>query len=166
MSAAAVWSMDRAIAEMIGAGAFGAGAELETLEPDSQRTGQDQYASTVYFGTVFVRDREGDRRGHQLVFKLKNRVPELRDLYQADSQFHNEIFFYEQMVPYFRAAEPASARVPSLANYLYGRNGCGDLADTDMVVLENDSARGYRLSAQRLYLDFDHIVVALKTLAK
>lgn len=163
---AAVWSMDRAIAEMIEAGAFGAGAQLEMIEPDSQRTGQDQYASTVYFGTVLVRDRQGDRHSHQLVFKLKHRMAGLRDLYQADSQFHNEILFYERIVPFFRTAQLATDRVPSLANYFYGRNGCADLVDTDMIVLENESTRGYRLSEQRLYLDLDHMIVTLKTLAK
>ncbi|VVC43034.1 Protein of unknown function DUF227,Protein kinase-like domain,CHK kinase-like [Cinara cedri] len=160
------WSMDRAVAEMIDAGAFGSGSEFVALEPDSQRTGQDQYASTVYFGTAIVRDRDRDRHSHQLVFKLKHRDPGLRDLYCADWQFHNEILFYERISPFFEGYAPTADHVPPLARYYYGRNDCGDRVLGDMVVLENAGTRGYRLSEQRLYLDRDHIVVALRTLAK
>lgn len=167
--------MDRLVAGMTDAGAFGPGCTPVSFEPDPRFAGQDQFASTIIYGTLTVLDgRTGSRRRHQLVFKFKHPTPELRAMFQSDKQFHNESLFYERLMPFLLdGGAPAAgqavhgaAAAPSLCRYFYGRNDCGDKTLQDVIVLENASPQGYRLSDFRLFLDFDHLVLALRTLAK
>lgn len=171
MSVSTDWSMDRTVEDMVNAGAFGSNCTVVSCEQDDRQTGQDHYSSTVHFGTVTIElgDHEGRRGQHQLVFKLKHRTLEMRIMFRNDFQFHNEILFYETIWPYMLSHVPvrdSDHRVPPLPRYFYGRNLCGDFTLQDLVVVENETPRGYRLSKSQLYLDFDHMTVALKTLAK
>lgn len=163
--------IDRVIAEMTDSGAFGPECGLVSFKLDDQLVKHDQFASVILHGTVTVSDREDLRRRHHLVFKVKHQSSEMRTLYSNDAQFHNEMLFYEHIMPFMLDLLPvgersAEDRVPSFCRYFYGRNECGDLASQDMVVLENACTQGYRLSEERLHLDFGHLVVALRTLAK
>lgn len=165
------WHAGRTVAEMAEAGAFGAGRGFVSFEPDADGSpsGPDNFASTVHYGTATV--GEGARRQrHRLVVKSKQRSAALRELYKNDAQFHNEKLFYERIAPFLLAAVPAAARpvrAPPLCRYFYGRNECGELAERDVIVLENATAvHGYRKSDRRLHLDLDHLVVALNALAK
>lgn len=165
------WPIDRVIVEMTDSRSFGPECEFVSFKRDDQLINQDQFSSNIHYGTVTVRDREGLCRRHHLVFKVKHQSLEMRTLYKNDDQFHNEMLFYEQIMPFMLDLLPvgegsAEDRVPPLCRYFYGRNECGDLASQDMVVLENVCIRGYRLSEERLHLDFGHLVVALRTLAK
>lgn len=168
-------SMDRLVAEMTDAGAFGPGCTPVSFEPDSRFAGRDQFASTIVYGTVTVLDRAtGSRNRHRLVFKFKHPKPELRAMFRNDEQFHNESLFYERLMPLLLDRVPTAAAAgqavpsvaPPLCRYVYGRNACGDETLRDVIVLENASPQGYRLSDHRLFLDFDHLVLALRTLAK
>lgn len=165
-----------AIPEMVETGAFGPRRRFVSFEPDDRFAGKDQFASTVLYGTltVTVDDDEdaGSTRQHRLVLKLKHQEEWLRLFFRNDDQFHNEILFYGRVLPFMAACVPAdegsprSDRLPTLSVYFHGRNDCGDRADRDLIVLENAQLHDYRMSDQRLFLDFDHVVVALKTLAK
>lgn len=165
-----------AIPEMVRAGAFGPRRLFVAFEPDGRHAGQDQFASTVLYGTLTTVTADGDHcpLRHQLVFKLKHRAPELRGMFKNDLQFHNETLFYERIVPFLTARAPVDdastrsggGRLPSLPVYFYGRNDCGDRADRDVVVLENAQIHGYGMSKEPLFLDFNHVAVALQSLAK
>jgi len=161
-----------AVAEMIEAEVFGPDGRFVSFALDGQHTEQDQFASSVLYGTVTVTDRDCHQQSHRLVFKFKHPIPEIRALIKNDKQFHNEILFYERIAPFLLARcslrdahEPAT---PSFCRYFYGRNDCDDLAQRDMIVLENESSRGYRSAniEHRLRLDLDHLIVALRALAK
>ncbi|VVC43033.1 Protein of unknown function DUF227,Protein kinase-like domain,CHK kinase-like [Cinara cedri] len=172
------WSIDRAMAEMTVAGVFGPGLRYVSFERDHY------FASTLLFGTLTVTagddsddaGGEGHRRQRQLAIKFKHRVPEMRAMCNNDLQFHNEILFFERIAPFLMACARSTrdheckhnrSRVtPLLPRYFYGRNDCGDRASQDMVVLESVCLHEYRLSDQLVYLDFDHLAVALRTLAK
>lgn len=157
---------------MIKAGAFGPDRTFVSFEPDPRFAGQDQFASTIVYGTVTVRDRENRDRRHDLIVKTKHHSAALREVYKTDDQFHNEILFYERLMPFLldfvRSGRggPVEDRVPRLCRYFYGRNDCGDLTARDVIVLENATPHGYKLSDDRLFLDFDHLILALRTLAK
>lgn len=161
-----------AIIEMIETGVFGQEGRFVSFTLDGQHTDQDQFASSILYGTVIVADRDCRQQSHRLVFKFKHPIPEIRALIQNDKQFHNEILFYERIAPFLLARcsrtdadEPAT---PSICRFFYGRNDCGDQVQRDMIVLENESTRGYRSAniEHRLCLDYDHLVVALRALAK
>lgn len=164
------WPVDRAIAEIMNTGAFGPECEFVSFKLDSRHTAHDQFASTLLYGTVTVRDGRATASDRGLVIKLKHQDPKMRHLYQTDKQFHNEILFYEKIVPFLLASVPTAGgdRAPPACRYFYGRNDCGDHVARDMIVLENATVHGYRSprSDHRLFLDFDHLVVALRTLAK
>lgn len=163
--------MTRMVTEMADTGVFGQKCRFVSFRLDKQHTEQDQFSSTIHYGTVTVDDHEGQHRRHQLVIKTKHRVPEYRVFARNDLQFHNEILFYERILPFMLDILPADrvsadTRSPPFCRYYYGRNECGDLVSQDVVVLENVCTRGYQMSGTRLHLDFDHLIVAIKSLAK
>jgi hypothetical protein len=161
------WSIERAVEDMTAIGAFGPGRGFVSFTLDNRHTGQDQFASVVLYGTVTLRDEPDGLRSHQLVIKLKHRTPEMIALCTNDAQFHNEKLFYERIKPFLLDCAQGQDRLPSLCRYFYGRNECGDQAFRDAIVLENECPRGYRcMSGDRKFMDFDHLVVALRTLAK
>ncbi|XP_060871222.1 uncharacterized protein LOC132945480 [Metopolophium dirhodum] len=161
-----------AVAEMIETGVFGPDSRFVSFALDGQHTERDQFASSVLYGTVAVEDRNCHHQSHRLVFKFKHPLPEMRDLIKNDKQFHNEILFYERIAPFLLACcsqgDGDDSGTPSLCRYFYGRNDCGDLAPRDLIVLENESDRGYRsaVTEHRLCFDFEHLIVALRSLAK
>lgn len=162
--------MDQEVAELTEAGAFGPGIRYLSFNLDSQHTEHNQFASTVLYGTVTVSNDRPTARIFGIVIKLKHRQPELREMYKTDAQFRNEILFYENILPFLIACTPTAGgdRTPPACRYFYGRNDCGDHVARDMIVLENATIHGYRspLSDHRLHLNFDHLAVALQTLAK
>jgi len=118
-------------------------------------------------------DSYGRRHDHRLVFKYKHPTLEKRIFYNNDSQFHNETLFYERIAPFLLASRGSQRNgnvtsTPTFCHYFYGRNDCEEQAHRDVIVLENESVRGYRtaVTSHRLSLDFDHLIVALRTLAK
>jgi len=162
--------MDQIVAEMVESGAFGPGRGYVSFAQDADGTsGQDNFASTVVYGTVTVSDGPVHQRC-RIVVKKKHQSPIIRALYKNDQQFHNEILFYERIAPFLLAVVPTAERrsvAPLFCRYLYGRNDCDASALRDMIILENTTTtHGYRMSDERLHLDFDHLVMALKTLAK
>lgn len=165
------WPMARTVAEMTDTGVFGPECRFVSFKLDKQHTEQDQFASNVYYGTVTVNDPEGLHRRHRIVIKTKHQIPELRIMVRSDIHFHNEVLFYERILPFLLDTLPAhgvsaEGRPPPFCRYYYGRNMCGDLVSQDMIILENECARGFQMSELRLHLDFDHLIVAIKALAK
>lgn len=165
--------VDETIADMTAAGAFGPDNRLVSFELEGLHTGLDQFASCVLYGLATVDDRDGRRHDHRLVFKFKHPTLEKREFYNNDRQFHNEKLFYERIAPFLLASRGSqrngdSTATPTLCRYFYGRNDCDEQAHRDVIVLENESVRGYRtaVTSHRLSLDFDHLIVALRTLAK
>lgn len=171
MMAMVKWVMDDKIAEITEVGVFGLECKFVSFKLDKRHTERDQFASTILYGTVTISDRQGLYQQHQLVIKVKHQTLIMRERFKNDFQFHNEIQFYENIMPFLLACMPPDGgsteiRTLRICRYFYGCNKCGDLAPQDIIILENACHQGYRLSHQWLHLDFDHLVVALKTLAK
>jgi len=162
-----------AVAEMIEAGAFGPDHFFVSFALDDQNIRDVYFTSTILYGTVTVGDRDGCRKNYRLVFKFKHPSPEIRSFFKNDLQFHNETLFYERIAPFLLICCPpkdvdAHKTTPLMCRYFFGRNDCGELVHRDMVVLENEIVRGYRsaVTDHRLCLDFDHLIVAIRALAK
>lgn len=160
------------VAEMIEAGVFGPGGRFVSFALDGQHDGQNQFASSILYGTVTVGDRDCHQQSHRLVFKFKHTVPEVKEFLKNDQQFHNEILFYEQIIPFLldccSQKDGGEDATPMLCHYYYGRNNYGDLANRDIIVLENETIRGYgaAVTDHKLCLDFEHLIVAIRALAK
>ncbi|XP_060871621.1 uncharacterized protein LOC132945847 [Metopolophium dirhodum] len=146
-------------------GAFGKNLKYVSFELDKDHVGQDQYMSTVLFGTVTT----SDESQHHVVVKLKLRDEKMRIKFKLDFQFHNEITMYERIIPFLFECHRSMEGVgdwPTLAKFFYGRNKCGEFFEKDLIVLENVNPLGYRLSKERPFLDYDHLLIALRALAK
>uniref|UniRef100_A0A2S2NFP6 CHK kinase-like domain-containing protein n=1 Tax=Schizaphis graminum TaxID=13262 RepID=A0A2S2NFP6_SCHGA len=161
------------VAEMIEAGAFGPDSCFVSFALDEQNVENAHFASMIQYGTVMIGDRDGRRQNHQLVFKFKHSSPDLRAFFKNDLQFHNEKLFYERIAPFLLMCCPPNdgdthATTPSICRYFYGRNDCGELWHRDVVVLGNETVHGYRSAVTNhgLCLDFDHLVAAIRVLAK
>jgi len=159
---------------MIESKVFGPDSLFVSFVLDKWHTEPNQFCSVVMYGTMTVSDRDCRNQSHPLVLKFKHLMPEKRELYRNDQQFHNEKLFYEQIAPFLldigSQRDGDCSTTPSLCRYFYGRNDCGDLVDRDLIVLENETIRGYRsavrLTDRPLILDFDHLAMGIKTLAK
>lgn len=125
---------------------------------------EDQYQSAVLFGTVTT----SDERRHEVLVKLKLRDELVREQCKCDEQCHNEITMYEKIIPFLLAHRGSAddRDVPSLPRFYGGRNLCGEFAENDLIVLENVIPLGYGLSAERVFLDYDHLLSAVQALAK
>ncbi|XP_050532598.1 uncharacterized protein LOC126900720 [Daktulosphaira vitifoliae] len=156
--------VQKTLPEIVEAGSFGPCRKYESFLTDNKNTGQDQYATTVVFGKLVLSDGEK----YQLVIKFKHPYAILRECLHSDNQFHNEITMYKQIIPFFNSMSITNSQIenPLFARFFYGNNVGGENFEKDMIVLENVSTLGYKLSEQRLMLDYEHIEIALKSMAK
>lgn len=147
-------------------GAFGKNVDIDSFEEKTDFEKLNQYTSITIFGTIIM----SNKSAYHIVIKLKLRDEEKRNILKIDFQFHNEITMYEKVIPFLLSNQSSIAQnsyyMPSLPRFFYGRNRCGEFAESDMVVLENVCPRGYRSCGDRIFLDFDHLISALQALAK
>jgi len=151
--------------EIVSNGAFGKNLKYVSFEVNENEVGQDQYMSTVLFGTVTT----SDGSQHDVVIKFKLRKEKIRVMCKIDFQFHNEIIMYEKIIPFLFECYGSTAGVgdcPTLSRFFYGRNKCGEFVEKDLIVLENVSPLGFRLSEDRPFIDHNHLTTALQALAK
>lgn len=164
-------SMDEAFRTAVAEGAFGKNVSFVSFERNTDLVGHDQYMSAIVFGTVNV----SDGSGYHVVVKTKIPDLNLAQCTSSDDLFHNEITVYAKIVPFLLAcyhrcqgsttgkhAEPPLL----LPRYRYGRNRCGERAAGDMIVLDDvTTTLGFRLSEERVFLDYEHVVCALRSIA-
>lgn len=147
--------------EIVSYGAFGKNLKYVSFELDKDHIVQDQYMSTILFGTVTT----SDESQYRVVVKLKLRDENMRILFKIDKQFHNEITMYEKIIPFLFKCHRSMAGVedwPTLVRFFYGLNKCGEFFEKDLIVLENINPLGFRLSEDRLFIDYDHLLIALR----
>lgn len=150
-------------------GAFEPGAEyVSFLVDDDGPTVIDQFASDILFGTVTL--RTGDRlRRLAVVVKFKNADPVATAAMNMHQKFHNEHTFYARLLPELarRAADPDAA-LALFPRFIYSnvtRDGVHRDGDGEQViVISNATTDGYRLSEQRVFLDDEHVLLALRKL--
>ncbi|VVC43036.1 Protein of unknown function DUF227,Protein kinase-like domain,CHK kinase-like [Cinara cedri] len=146
-------------------GAFGKNVEFVSFEKNTDTVSQDQYMSVVSFGTVLTSD--GSK--YNVLIKCKTDDKVKRERYKIDLQFHNEILMYEKIVPFLlmcRSSVISGLSGPSIPRFFYGRNSFDASVENDLIILENVNPSGFRLSEERLFLDYDHLVKALQAIAK
>jgi len=151
--------------EIVRNGAFGKNLKYVSFELKQDYMGQDQYMSTVLFGTVTT----SDESQFHVVTKFKLRSEKLRHMLKIDIQFNNEIIMYETIIPFLFESHRSLNGVedwPSLARFFYGRNKCGEFFERDLIMVENVNPLGFKLSEARPFLDYDHLISALQALAK
>lgn len=137
------------------------GGELVECEFDSKTVGQDQFMSNVVFLTAVVqRDKQTVRL--PLVVKLEPFNVELRDSLRTNIQFYNEVFMYEKVLPFLDKSNICES---TFAKFYHGV-GRTDKSDENIVVIEDLRPKGFRLTEERAFLDYDHLSLAMSKLGK
>lgn len=151
--------------EIVANGAFGKNLKFISFEQNMDLSGIDQYKSKVIFGTVYV----SDGSNYPVLIKLKIQTKNKNKICNNDLDFHNELIMYTKILPFFfghRSLITNDLNGPSLPKFFFGRNTCDEFEDKDCIILENVNYLGYYLTKERLFLDFNHLVNALDSLAK
>lgn len=161
--------MDALITEelpaIVAEGSFGRDVTFVSFERNTDMMAKDQFQSEVVFGRVIT----SDGSGHSVVIKLKVReISKLNAILNYEN-FHNEIVMYDKIIPFLLECRDSTADVhnmPTLTRFFYGRNRSGRCRETDLIILEDSTTKGYRLCDERMFLDYDHLVTALQAIAK
>lgn len=137
------------------------GGELVECEFDSKTVGQDQFMSNVVFLTAVVqRDKCTVRL--PLVVKLEPFNIELRESLKTNIQFYNEVFMYEIVLPFL---DKSNICETIFAKFYHGV-GRTDKTDENIVVIEDLRPKGFRLTEERAFLDYEHLSLAMSKLGK
>lgn len=149
----------------VAAGAFGPGAEYESfcVDPTTVAASTDQFASDIVFGTVTLRGR--GRAAIRVVIKFKNADPAMSAMMNMHQKFHNEYAFYARLLPELarRAANPAAA-LALFPRFIYSNATLDGDGDEQVIVITDLTSDGYRMSDDRVFLDADHVTLALRKL--
>jgi len=156
--------LENELPAIVAGGSFGKNTTFVSFVRNDEMVATDQFMSTVIFGTVNTSD------GSSIPVVIKMKLRNARDPEKNYRCFHNEIAMYEKVIPFLLdCQDPATktdSHVPTLPRYFYGRNKDAEYRETDVIFLENVEPKGYRLSEERLFLDYDHLVNALRAIAK
>lgn len=150
---------------IVASGAFGENLEFVSFETNEDLVGRDQLMSVVLFGTV----KTSDGSENNVLIKFKPPEKLRRQKFSIDVQFHNEIEMYEKILPFLLACRGSTGGDPDgplVPRYFFGRNSFDVLVENDLIILENVCPSGFRLSEDRLFLDYDHLAISLRALAK
>lgn len=152
-------------------GAFGPDAEYAGFRTDDSSTATDQFASDVVFGTVTLRTAGAVAENElPVVIKFKNADPVLSAKMNMNHKFRNECVFYARLLPeLMRRAGGRSAVSPLFPRFVYSNATADDGYDAaaeQVIVVTNMNPSGYRMSDQRVFLDVDHVLLALRKLGE
>lgn len=150
-------------------GAFGRDAVYVSFRADDEcsAAASDQFASDIVFGTVTVQ-RSSRHRGVPVVIKFKNADPVMSAMMNMHQKFHNEYVFYTRLLPELarRAADPEAA-FALFPRFVYSNatpDGSGDADREQVIVVDSVAPNGYRMSGERVFLDTEHVLLAVRKL--
>lgn len=153
-------------------GAFGPDAVYERFAVDGAcPEAVDQFASDIVFGTVTLRMAGGGpatQRRLPVVIKFKNADPAASAAMNMHQKFHNEYVFYARLLPELarRSGRPEAA-LALFPRFVYSNatvDGATGGDGEQVIVVGSASPDGYRVSEQRVFLDAEHVSLALRKL--
>ncbi|XP_026809059.1 uncharacterized protein LOC113551174 [Rhopalosiphum maidis] len=153
------------IKAIVAEGAFGKNCNLVSFNVYNDIIEKKEWKYNAIFGDIVT----SDNIYYSVLIKLKNRDQMIRVSSECDMLFHNELYFYEKIIPFLmecRGPLVNDVNALSLPRFFYGRNKGGELAEKDLIIFENVNTLGYRYSKDQLFIDKDHLIVALQAIAK
>ncbi|KAI5695326.1 hypothetical protein M8J75_014615 [Diaphorina citri] len=109
---------------------------------------------------MFVKARES-RIGVLIKLQLCDRLS--AEWNNGGLNFFNEIFFYNNVVPYFSTKVDVRTLCTEMIHGYFSDEG---KRQEDIVVLRNLNDHNYRLTTARVFLSLEHILLALRQLGK
>ncbi|XP_022176935.1 uncharacterized protein LOC111038226 isoform X2 [Myzus persicae] len=125
---------------IVSEGAFGKNCSLVSFKLYNSMTGIDEW----WYRRIFCYIITSDGSHYNIMIKLK----------------------IQDLALQCRGPTVNDAPALFLPNFFYGRNKCSELIENDLIVIENVNALGYCLSNEKVFLDYEHLTVALQTIAK
>lgn len=142
---------------------FGNDVQLLKCEVDDKQKGKEQYASTVVFATVTLRNDSGRIKEYPVVAKYEVPNKDVRTWLKLDQQFYNEVYMYELVLPFLNRNHVID---DLFAKFYYGVATLGEQPEKDILILQDLREQGYRLTTEKVFLDYDHIVLAMQALGR
>lgn len=173
MTSRPAYLRDEVFPRATAAGAFGPDVTYETFTVDDCSTdvdAPDHFASDIVFGTVTVTatgdQQERGRRHVRVVVKFKNADPRMSAMMNMHAKFHNECVFYARLLPELvRWAPDPDAALALFPRFVYSNATVDGDGDGEQVIVVTDATpAGYRSADSRLFLDGDHVLLALRKL--
>lgn len=157
--------MEAIIREKIGSaaknGKFGEVFTLVDLIPSSKE-GEAQFASDVVFARAKLENGSG-RRDEDVVIKRAQKSEYIRQMSNSDAQFYNEHLMYSEVLSFLEANGVVSEIFPKS---IHTNGTLGENYEDDMIVVEDLRPHGYKLTKEKVFLDFDHCALAVKNLGR
>lgn len=150
---------------IVSEGAFGKNCNLISFKLYNCMTGMKEW----WYRRIFCNIITSDGLHYSIMIKLKIQDLVLRECFGCDFMFDNELIFYEKIVPFLlecRGPTVNDAHALFLPRFFYGRNKCSKLMSNDLIVIENVITLGFCLSNDKVFLDYEHLTIALQTIAK
>ena len=167
------WVEQQLVPTMVARGSFGnkSGHRVETTKSKGvcKATGDGHYTSTVLFMNLELTFAHQAPQTYSLFVKLSPEDPIYRKYFDTDIRFHNEIHMYTKFIPFveeFVRKRKTDLLGEIFAKCYYAESGAACVGGRDVIVLEDMVPRGFTLSAERLFLDYDHCAVAMRQLAR
>jgi len=150
---------------IVAEGAFGKNCSLVSFNTYNDIIENKEWNYKAIFGDIVT----SENKRYSVLIKLKNRDQSIREFSECDTLFQNELNFYEKIMPFlFECRGPLvnEFNVLSFPRFFYGRNNGGELAEKDLIIFENVSTLCYHFTEDQIFLDYNHLIVALQTIAK
>ncbi|XP_075229389.1 uncharacterized protein LOC142329026 [Lycorma delicatula] len=152
----------------VSSGRFGDGMEILRYEKDSESKTGDQFASSIVFIKAVMNSSSGGETRKEytfaLVVKFQPESLKVRETMNSCVQFHNENVMYSHILPFLDFNEIISSLFPK---FYYGVSGVdGNNSDESIIVVEDLRDKNFLISKLRVFLDYNHIILALKALGK
>ncbi|KAJ4448877.1 hypothetical protein ANN_00268 [Periplaneta americana] len=128
---------------------------------------EDHYMSNVFFINVLLKFEADSPERYYMVIKLPQEDPYIRQFLDTEVLFHNETLIYTQMIPLMEEflKKRVSFSIQSIfPECYYARSDSAP--DEDVVVLGDMKPEGFRTTEMKVFLDYDHCVLALRALGR
>jgi hypothetical protein len=167
------WVEQQLVPTMVVHGSFGERSkqrvETTKCKVTHKDTGDDHLTSTILFIDLELMFEHQAPQAYSLLVKVSPEDPIYRRFFDTDILFHNESHMYTEVIPFveeFLRKRQTDLRGEIFAKCYYAESGAACVGGRDIVVLEDMVPLGFTPSAERVVLDYDHCVVALKLLAR
>ncbi|KAJ4448875.1 hypothetical protein ANN_00266 [Periplaneta americana] len=128
---------------------------------------EDHYMSNAFFVNVLLKFEADSPERYYMLIKLPEEDPYIRKYLNTEVLFHNETLIYTQMIPLMEEflKKRVSFSIQSLfPTCYYARSDSAP--DEDVVVLGDMKPEGFRTTEMKIFLDYDHCVLALRALGR
>lgn len=140
-------------------GTFGEDTTVLTCDSHEGSHGKDQFASVVMFSSMEIENKNKTEKLH-LVVKFNQESEVFRKTVLTDWQLQNELFMYKNLLPFLNIKEDM------IPKFYYGVATRGKNPELDVILMQDIHKENYSIREGGIELDYDHIVVALRQLAR